>query len=621
MKKKCVEDLVKDVREDFERRKEGRSQLEASWLLNINFLMGNQYSSLAANGEIFDNGKQYFWQEREVFNHIAPIIETRLAKFARLKAYVSVRPATSDTSDINTAKFSTSLIKGVEEDNNLRELISKATFWSESTGTAFYKIIWSKDKGAVAAKSGEEVLLEGDVDISVCPPYEIYPDSIASSDIHECTSIIHAKAYPVKVIEDIWGVKLKGKEVSVINMDTAISGGGYGYNANNMRVFSDTKTQHEIVIERYSMPDREYPDGRLTIIAGDAVLYDGDLPYKNLVDGKRGFPFIRQVALCQPSCFYGISIIERLIPIQRAYNSVKNRKHEYLNRLSLGVMAVEEGSIDLDNLEEEGLAPGKVLIYRQGSTPPFMMSPGSVPSEFRDEEDRLLAEFINISGVSDFLSSSNMARKNISGIALNLLVEQDDTRLSSSAEAIRGAIKSVGQHILRLYRQFATSKRLKRIAGDNGEIERHCFSSNDITSDDLIFDTENELTDTPANRKNMAVEILKLGLLNDESGKLTESSKCKLLEILGFGNWESMRSIDELHIKKGIKENESFGKGNFVEVDEIDAHSLHIDEHTRFMISQEFAVNEQTKQKLDEHIKTHRRYARLLNEAESMSIK
>jgi hypothetical protein len=615
MKQKNAELLVKEVFEDFQRRKEERSRLEASWLMNINFLMGNQYCELASNGEIFDNGKQYYWQQREVFNHIAPIIETRLAKFSRLKSRVSVRPATSDAADTNCAKFATRLIESVEEENNLKELIHSACFWSEVTGTAFYKVVWNSEKGSLAAQDGLEKIYEGDVEISVCPPYEIYPDSIACSSVEECSSIIHAKAYPINVIEDIWGVKVDGKEVSVINIDTALSGGGYGYNAHKLRAFSDLKKDHELVIERYTLPNKEHPDGRLTIIAGDKLLYDGDLPYQNQSGGKRGFPFIRQVALAQPSCFYGISIIERLIPIQRAYNTVKNRKHEYLNRLSLGVMAVEEGSIDLDNLEDEGLAPGKVLIYRQGSNPPMMMNPGTVPSEFRNEEDRLLAEFINISGVSDFLSSSNIVSDNLSGVALSLLIEQDDTRLSITAEAIRNSVRKVGQHILRLYRQFATTKRLKRISGENGEIERLSFSGSDITSDDLVFDTENELNDTPANRKNMAIELLKLGLLTDENGNISPMTKNKILEIMGFGNWETARCLDDLHIKKASKENQKVSENKDIEVNESDKHSLHIEEHIRCLIGNEFKISDKQKDKLNEHIKTHRQYERLTRQA------
>src|SRR5690606_27134230 len=120
-------------------------------------------------------------------------------------------------------------------------------------------------------------------------------------------------------------------------------------------------------------------------------------------------------------------VIERCIPIQRAYNAVKNRKHEFLNRISMGIMAVEDGSVDIENLEEEGLAPGKVLVYRQGSNTPKMLSTGSVPTDFILEEDRLLNEFLTISGVSDLLRRANTSTS-LSGVALQLLIEQDEVR-------------------------------------------------------------------------------------------------------------------------------------------------------------------------------------------------
>lgn len=63
-------------------------------------------------------------------------------------------------------------------------------------------------------------------------------------------------------------------------------------------------------------------------------------------------------------------IIEALIPYQRQYNSIKNRENEILDRICLGELAVEDGSVDTDVLESEGLYPGKVLVYRQGANPP-----------------------------------------------------------------------------------------------------------------------------------------------------------------------------------------------------------------------------------------------------------
>lgn len=63
-------------------------------------------------------------------------------------------------------------------------------------------------------------------------------------------------------------------------------------------------------------------------------------------------------------------LVDMLIPCQRAYNALKGRYAEYINRLSTGVIVVEDGSVDIDELVEDGIASGKVIVYRQGSVPP-----------------------------------------------------------------------------------------------------------------------------------------------------------------------------------------------------------------------------------------------------------
>lgn len=63
-------------------------------------------------------------------------------------------------------------------------------------------------------------------------------------------------------------------------------------------------------------------------------------------------------------------LVDRLIPCQRSYNALKGRYTEYANSLSFGEIIAEDGSIDTDELFEEGISPGKVIIYRQGSVAP-----------------------------------------------------------------------------------------------------------------------------------------------------------------------------------------------------------------------------------------------------------
>jgi len=67
------EALVAEVRADFAARSAARRETEAQWQLNANFLLGNQYCYLNIGGTLEDADKDYFWQERGVYNHIAPI--------------------------------------------------------------------------------------------------------------------------------------------------------------------------------------------------------------------------------------------------------------------------------------------------------------------------------------------------------------------------------------------------------------------------------------------------------------------------------------------------------------------------------------------------------------------
>jgi len=37
------------------------------------------------------------------------------------------------------------------------------------------------------------------------------------------------------------------------------------------------------------------------------------------------------------------------------------------------ILCVEDGSVDIDKIEQEGLQDGKILVYRQGARPPFVL--------------------------------------------------------------------------------------------------------------------------------------------------------------------------------------------------------------------------------------------------------
>ncbi|MCQ2556136.1 MAG: hypothetical protein MJ149_02270, partial [Clostridia bacterium] len=560
----------------------------------------------------FSDMEKYFWEEKEVFNHIAPIVETRISKIASNTPSVTVVPASTDEADVESAKLSKEILSSVSNRINLINLEKTATTWSEICGTVFYKVIWNTDTGKMVAQDElGHAIKEGDVDVQVVSPFEIFPDNLSCERLEDVKSLIHARAVHVDDVKMQWGVDVEPEQVHAFSLDSLTGNvGGLGYDAHINRVANVELKDACVVIERYIRPTKARPNGRLTVVAGNKLLFDGDLPYLNDELGGRTFPFVKQISNYLPGSFFGVSVVDRLIPLQRAYNAVRNRKHEYFNRSVMNVLAVEDGSVDTDALEIEGLSPGKVLVYRQGSKIPEIMQNPKMTIDFEAEEERLLNEFKTISGVSDMMTESYAQYTNMSGVALELLAEQDNTRLATAIDSTKLAIKIVAKFISRLYKQYAVIPRLLKVCGESGEVQMYYWDKNEICSDDVVFDTSTDTRDTLGQRRTMLLDLIKQGLMFDEDGKFSQSMRKKCLDLLGFGMWENAVDINSLQIEHAKEENLNFIKGEPVEILPIDDHKIHIDEHIAYVLGGEIKKKENYKEILNKilaHIEEHKK--------------
>ena len=576
-----VEALVAEVNADFEARRRARKMLERGWELHMNFVSGNQFCDLTPEGELEEEQAAFFWQSRRCFNHIAPTLDTRLARLAKVRPSLEVRAFSDADDDMKTARLCSNILRSVKNRIDLDGVIARATLWSETCGTAFYKIVWNHEDGMVIGtdEAGHSVR-EGDVNVIALSPFEIYPDSLAAERMEDVGSIIHAKAVPVSYIRDKFGVETEGRTIADFPLMpfSAASGWKRPADGDERPVLEDAV----ILIERYIRPDGEHPDGRLEIVAADKLLYEGDLPYCNGDRGERIFPFVRQTCIALAGAFFGTSVVDRMIPLQRAYNAVRNRKHEFLNRLSTGVIAVEDGSVDAEELAEDGLYPGKVLVYRRGSEKPGFLDGGSIPAEFEKEEERLSGEFILVSGMSEISRNSANPTHVTSATGLQLLIDQDTNRMQMSVESVERAVRETGKQILHLYKQFAGARRVLRMTGTGGDTELVAFSQSDISADDVQFEPGYERT--PEQKREDILSLLSLGLLQGENGTLSDDTRNRVLEALGFGSFENARDISHLHLKKAERENLALAQRD-VEADEYDDHALHRAEHVRALLS------------------------------------
>ena len=105
------EDIIAFVKEEARKRRDARSAYEQQWILNSNFLVGNQYCDINPySGEVQQQDDVDDSRERRVFNQIAPLYETRIANLSKLSFNMKVNPRTNELDDYAKADVSTNIL-------------------------------------------------------------------------------------------------------------------------------------------------------------------------------------------------------------------------------------------------------------------------------------------------------------------------------------------------------------------------------------------------------------------------------------------------------------------------------------------------------------------------------
>lgn len=625
------EDIIQKVKEDLEKRKTERQILEQQWTLNANFLVGNQYCEINIDrGDIEQLEPVFDWLERETFNQIAPLIETRTANLRKINHMMKVEPATNELDDYAKAEISTSILQHTQKVTDFESKKNTAINWSELTGNCFWLSWWDKDKGNKLAvetiididENGEEkkqeiAYYEGDIDYGLITPYELYPESIFKQTVEAQRSIILEQVKTVDDIYDLYGIKVEGTNVETFELTPVGSGGGFGYENTTVTIGHRTIDNAEKVITYFEKPSKHTPNGKMIIIVGeDELVYYGDLPYSRI-------PIVQSVCIEVAGQFFGKSAIERMIPIQRAYNGCVNRIHEYIKHIAIGSYITEEGSIDIEEYEQNGQAPGAMLVYKQGSNPPTPIPNGNLPAEIMQERYNLKQDMEYAAGVSQLMVYGQAPSGVTSGKALDNLMEIDNTRLSLTGENNRNAVRKLAILWLEIYKKYATTRRVLNYVGTNNIGKAIVWSNEDINSYDVDYVTENELLFSEEMQKQSFFDLFNMGMYTEKDGSIPTRVKIRAKQLVKAGNFTDLVGIDELQIQAAQRENVFFENGVIPEVSDFDEHEIHIEEHLRYVLQMDFQLLKNKKpeyaQALENHLRQHKEIVAMQEQQKMMA--
>lgn len=577
-----AEDILGMLEAELARRKEERRPLELQWILNANFQSGHQYCDINPhNGEIFETEEG---TARGAYNRIAPLIESRIANLKQLKYTMTVRPQTDDPDDEEKAKIATKLLKSFIASSDFEGKRNMLLEWTELCGTAFVLSWWDKDGGRTVGGDGAEEIREGELRYGLLTPYEVYPESIYKQDMEDQRSLLVEQVLTVEELYEMYGVRMDGGSVDTFALTPVCSGGGYGHPVSSAFALTYRKAENSVrLITWFERPGRVYPNGRLIIAAGNTLLHYGELPYGTI-------PVCSVKCKDVPGQFFGRSVITELIPLQRAYNGVKNKLHDHIRTLAANPLLVPEGSIsELESLEDCGVTPGRIVEYNPERGKPSPLDFPDISGEVRLECESLQREMEYTAGVSQMTVVGNTAAGIISGRAIEKLQQIDSTRISLTGDNLRDAVKRLAQIWLGIFKRCAVGSRVVESVGTGEAGGALIWCASDINSFDVAFDTENELKYGDEAQKQEFFTALKLGLFNDEHGNVPASTRRRALELMRLGCYSELLYAGELHAKNAKRENSMLATCGIDGPGLYDDDEVHIEEHCRFAVGRGFA--------------------------------
>jgi hypothetical protein len=266
------------------------------------------------------------------------------------------------------------------------------------------------------------------------------------------------------------------------------------------------------LIYRYQLRHKRtpaVPQGRLLeFLDGEIWLTDGPLPYKDMLV----FP-------TQPGKVGGLSLgytpAFDLLSVGDVYNSVLSAIVTNVDTFGVNNVWTPAGS----NLQINQLAGG--LNHLESDVKPEAVNLSQMPPEMFNVVNMVDEIFANLSGINEVVQGTPQASLR-SGEALALVAAQAVAYNSGLQQSYVNLAIRVGDGILGLLKEYATTPRLIAIVGQKNRSMARTFSGANLEGiDRVIVEPVNAVTKTTAGKMEIANQLLQQGLIKSPEEYLT----------------------------------------------------------------------------------------------------
>lgn len=620
------QELVAWVKSEHDRMSTAREGDRKQWQLNLAFYNGLHDAQITRNtgvvpGTVYVPPKSRT-SNKKTINRVRSTIRTELAKLVSQRPGVSVVPASSDEEDLFAAMAGEQVYQSIATRRELRTQINRAMFWTSIAGNGFMKTYWDDSLWDADAE------VNGDVTFEAVSPFNLFFADLNEEDIEKQPYILHMFTKSVDYLNWAYKDELEGKTISgkVTPAQSLIPEAAYK-TGDNVRDQSAC-----MVYEMWIKPGgtKLLPNGGwVTIIDNVLVgIEDQGIPYKH---GQYPFTHFAHIPTGK---FYGVSVLEDIIPLNKEYNQIRTQISESRTKMGKPQFAAPKGSVSVAKMTNE---IGLLVEFRPGMQPPVPIPLTNVPAYIIQEQDRVLSDIEDLSGQHQ-VSKGQAPAGITAATAISFLQEKDDSYMGVTFANVEKGVEKIGRTALSLAVQYWDAPRMVKVVGPAGQFDAQMLEASKFArGQDLRVEGGSALPESKAAKNALIMDMMKLGFIPVEQGleMMAMGGSKQMLEQLQIDQRQAqrenirMKTLDpqmlqqnqiqwDQQVQQMMQEAQASGADisqideaslespSMLPVNEFDNHEVHIMTHNNFRKSQAYELlDDAIKEQFDKHVKDH----------------
>lgn len=511
---------------------------EGQWMTNSAYLLGFDsvyYDTNTRQLRSLDGSSRHGVLRRRVYeNLILPAAQNRMARLCKSAPKWEVIPEDNSNEAREEARLSHDVLLQLWEDAQVNHTRLELIMWLQQCGHAFLKVSHDDQLGdeLVDPVTGQVLGYEGKVRVDPVSAFEVFADPLAKT-MKDAQWVIHAQVRKLDYFRSHYGergklVKEEGAwllslqyEQRIQSMSTA------GVNS----VGSQIQMQNAAIeLCYYERRSQKHPRGRMIVTANGVLLENKKLPVGEI-------PLVKFDDVLIAGKFFSEATITHARPLQDQYNRVLFNRAKWANRLLAGKYIAARGH----GLHEEALddESGEVIEFDpvQGASEPHAVQPPTMPAYAYQETDQLKSSLFQIFGLGE-VSRGQIPSAGIPAVGMQLLLEQDETRIGIEVEQHELAFADVGQLMLQYAAKYYKTPRKLMKRGLNGEMQVQEYDGSRLPEKPRVRVKRGSMVPTSlAMRRQEIVNAYQMGFLGDPADPEVREATMEKME---FGDSQGL---------------------------------------------------------------------------------